>query len=88
MLFRSDRAMALISSHFNSKQQVFLDFVLSQYISVGVEELDKTKLGSLLRLKYHDSINDAIADLGKPDEIGQMFSGFQKFLYQPVQAKV
>lgn len=83
---RADRAMALISSHFNSKQQVFLDFVLSHYISVGVEELDKTKLTPLLRLKYHDSINDAIADLGKPDEIGQMFSGFQKFLYQPVQA--
>ncbi|HQS03596.1 MAG: restriction endonuclease subunit R [Halothiobacillus sp. 24-54-40] len=82
---RADRAMALISSHFNSKQQVFLDFVLSHYVSVGVEELDKTKLGTLLRLKYHDSINDAIADLGKPDEIGQMFSGFQKFLYQPVQ---
>jgi type I restriction enzyme R subunit len=83
---RADRAMALISSHFNSKQQVFLDFVLSHYVSVGVEELDKTKLTPLLRLKYHDSINDAIADLGKPDEIGQMFSGFQKFLYQPVQA--
>jgi len=81
---RADRAMALISSHFNSKQQVFLDFVLSQYISVGVEELDKTKLGSLLRLKYHDSINDAIADLGKPEVIGQMFSGFQRFLYQPI----
>ncbi len=83
---RADRAMALISSHFNSKQQVFLDFVLSHYVSVGVEELDKTKLTPLLRLKYHDSIKDAIADLGKPDEIGQMFSGFQKFLYQPVQA--
>lgn len=81
---RADRAMALISSHFNSKQQVFLDFVLSHYISVGVEELDKTKLTPLLRLKYHDSINDAIADLGKPDEIGEMFSGFQKFLYQPI----
>jgi type I restriction enzyme R subunit len=85
---RADRAMALISSHFNSKQQVFLDFVLSHYVSVGVEELDKTKLTPLLRLKYHDSINDAIADLGKPDEIGQMFSGFQKFLYQPVQARL
>ncbi|WP_298219875.1 EcoAI/FtnUII family type I restriction enzme subunit R [Halothiobacillus sp.] len=82
---RADRAMALISSHFNSKQQVFLDFVLSHYISVGVEELDKTKLTPLLRLKYHDSINDAIADLGKPDEIGEMFSGFQKFLYQPTR---
>ncbi|WP_322629114.1 EcoAI/FtnUII family type I restriction enzme subunit R [Halothiobacillus sp.] len=82
---RADRAMALISSHFNSKQQVFLDFVLSHYITVGVDELDKTKLTPLLRLKYHDSINDAIADLGKPDEIGQMFSGFQRFLYQPEQ---
>ncbi len=81
---RADRAMALISSHFNSKQQVFLDFVLSHYITVGVDELDKTKLTPLLRLKYHDSMADAVADLGKPDEIGQMFSGFQKFLYQPI----
>jgi len=32
--------------------------------------------------KYHDSISDAVTDLGKPEEIGQMFSGFQRFLYQ------
>lgn len=25
---------------------------------------------------------DAVADLGKPDEIGRLFSGFQKYLYQ------
>ncbi len=55
---------------FNSKQQVFLDFVLSHYVSVGVEELDQEKLTPLLRLKYHDSIADAVADLGKPEEIG------------------
>jgi len=24
-----------------------------------------------------------VADLGKPEEIGQVFSGFQKYLYQP-----
>jgi type I restriction enzyme R subunit len=82
---RADRAMALISSHFNSKQQVFLDFVLSHYITVGVDELDKTKLTPLLRLKYHDSMADAVADLGMPDEIGKMFSGFQRYLYQPEQ---
>jgi hypothetical protein len=34
------------------------------------------------RLKYHDSIADAVADLGKPDEIGKVFTGFQKYLYQ------
>ena len=36
----------------------------------------------LLRLKYHNSIADAVADLGRPDEIGQVFAGFQKYLYQ------
>jgi len=36
----------------------------------------------LLKLRYHDSITDAVADLGRPDEIGQTFAGFQKHLYQ------
>lgn len=83
---RAAKAMAIISTHFNSKQQVFLDFVLSHYVSVGVEELDSSKLTPLLRLKYHDSIADAVADLGKPEEIGQVFSGFQKYLYQETAA--
>ena len=78
---RAAQAMAIISTHFNSKQQVFLDFVLSHYVSVGVDELDQAKLTPLLRLKYHDSITDAVADLGKPEEIGRVFVGFQKFLY-------
>ena len=33
---------------------------------------------------YHDSIADALADLGKPDEIGKVFAGFQKYLYEAV----
>ena len=55
---------------------------LSHYVSVGVGELDQEKLTPLLRLKYHDSITDAVADLGQPDEIGRAFAGFQKYLYQ------
>jgi len=78
---RATKAKVEISTHFNTKQQVFLDFVLSHYVSVGVEELDQAKLTPLLRLKYHDSLADAVADLGKPEEIGKVFSGFQKFLY-------
>ena len=78
---RADRAMALISEHFNSRQQVFLDFVLSHYVAVGVEELSPSKLSPLLKLKYHDSLADAVADLGKPDEISRVFSGFQRYLY-------
>jgi type I restriction enzyme R subunit len=83
---RAAKAKVIISTHFNSKQQVFLAFVLSHYVSVGVEELDQEKLTPLLRLKYHDSIADAVADLGKPEEIGRVFSGFQKYLYQQQEA--
>lgn len=80
---RAAQAKARTSAQFGDRQQAFLDFVLSQYINVGVEELDQSKLSPLLRLKYHDSLADAVADLGKPDEIGKMFAGFQKYLYQP-----
>ncbi len=83
---RAGKAKVDISTHFNSKQQVFLDFVLSHYVRVGVEELDQDKLTPLLRLKYHDSIADAVADLGKPEEIGKVFVGFQKYLYQHQEA--
>jgi type I restriction enzyme R subunit len=70
---REERAVTAkldISANFNGKQQAFLDFVLSHYVSVGVEELD------------HNSIADAVADLGRPDEIGRVFADFQKYLYQ------
>jgi type I restriction enzyme, R subunit len=80
---RATKAKVEISAHFNSKQQVFLDFVLSHYVSVGVEELNQDKLTPLLRLKYHNSIADAVADLGRPEDIGKVFVGFQKYLYQP-----
>jgi type I restriction enzyme R subunit len=79
---RAAKAKVIISTHFNTKQQVFLDFVLSHYIQEGVQELAQEKLTPLLRLKYQNSIADAVADLGRPDEIGKVFVGFQKFLYQ------
>ncbi|MFZ3200921.1 MAG: DEAD/DEAH box helicase family protein [Candidatus Acidiferrales bacterium] len=79
---RAAHARVGITSHFNSKQQAFLDFVLSHYVKEGVQELDQEKLTPLLRLKYHDSIADATADLGRPEEIGRVFAGFQKYLYE------
>ena len=83
---RAGRAKLAIRAHFDSKQQAFLDFVLAHYVGVGVDELDQEKLTPLLRLKYSNSISDAIADLGRPEEISKVFVGFQKYLYQPVSA--
>ncbi len=79
---RASQARSFISRNFTDRQQMFLDFVLQHYVSVGVEELDQEKLAPLLRLKYHDSIADAVADLGPAPRIGAIFSGFQRYLYQ------
>jgi len=49
-LTREERALnakAEISTHFNTKQQAFLDFVLSQYVKVGV--------GSWIKRNFHRS---------------------------------
>jgi type I restriction enzyme R subunit len=78
---RAMRATAVINAEFNSKQQAFLSFVLAHYVTAGVEELDETKLGPLLKLKYNNAIADALADLGQPDEIRKVFVGFQRHLY-------
>jgi type I restriction enzyme R subunit len=83
---RAAMAKVEISAHFDTKQQAFLDFVLAHYVSEGVQELDQDKLTPLLRLKYNNSIHDAVADLGRPEEIGKVFAGFQQFLYQDAAA--
>jgi type I restriction enzyme, R subunit len=80
------KAKKSISTNFNYKQRAFLDFVHSQYVTVGVEEVSQEMLTPLLRLKYHNSIADAVTDLGKPDEIGRVFSGFQGYLYATAAA--
>jgi len=77
---RAANAKVVIGTSFSAKQQGFLNFVLSHYVNVGVDELDSDKLVPLLQLKYHNSISDAVADLGK--DINQAFVGFQRFLYQ------
>ena len=79
---RAARARISIGRHFDNKQQAFLEFVLAHYVTEGVRELDQDKLTPLLRLRYHDAIADAVADLGKPDQISKVFVGFQKYLYE------
>ncbi|MBP7203014.1 MAG: DEAD/DEAH box helicase family protein [Propionivibrio sp.] len=79
---RAERAKAVIGTAYSSKQQAFLSFVLAHYVSEGIEELDETKLGPLLKLKYNNAIADAFADLGSPDTVRKAFVGFQRYLYQ------
>ncbi len=80
---RADRAVAAKSAtaaEVTDKQQAFVEFVLAQYVQQGVDELDPEKLAPLLQLKYR-ALNDAFAELGKPDQVRRVFVGFQRNLY-------
>jgi type I restriction enzyme R subunit len=79
---RARRARAAIDGQYGNKQRAFLDFVLNHYVDEGVDELDREKLTPLLLLRYRDSIADAVADLGRPEEISMVFAGFQRHLYE------
>jgi len=78
---RASKAKVVLSEKFREPLRIFLDFVLSHYVSVGVEELAQDKLTPLLKLMYHDSLEDAVKELGSAEDIKQAFRGFQKYLY-------
>ena len=78
---RATQAKAGINRSYKSNRHLaFVEFVLDHYVSEGVEELDLDKLTPLLRLRY-DAIADAAADLGTPQQIRDVFVGFQRHLY-------
>ncbi len=74
-----DRKPAILSSY-DERLQAFLDFVLAQYVSLGVSELDDAKLSTLLDLRYGHT-EDAMAHLGSAASIRDAFIGFQRHLY-------
>ena len=47
----------------SSLVKAFFEFVLDQYVKLGVDELDQETLGAFLELKYH-TITDAAEELG------------------------
>jgi len=79
---RAARAHAATAADYSDKQRAFVDFVLAQYVAQGVDELAQDKLSPLLRLRYR-ALSDAFSELGKPDEVRQVFVGFQRHLYSP-----
>jgi type I restriction enzyme, R subunit len=78
---RVEKRKTEIFADYNGKLRAFLDFVLAQYVSQGVEELDQEKLGGLLELKYH-TVDDAAAQLGSLSSVRDAFIGFQPHLYE------
>jgi len=79
---RASTARNRLHHHFDYNQQQFIEFVLGQYVKQGVGELDQEKLSPLLKLRYHNAIQDAVTDLGPAETIRGVFVGFQKYLYE------
>jgi type I restriction enzyme R subunit len=76
VLKAKDNILNLLSE----KQKDFINFILSNYIKEGIDELDIKKLPTAIRSKYN-TIEDAKKVLGKEDEINRVFIDFQKHLY-------
>ncbi len=72
------RAQAL--QPYSAELQAFLDFVLGQYVTEGIDELYQEKLGALIALQY-GSVNDAVRTIGSVDSIREAFVGFQRQLF-------
>jgi type I restriction enzyme R subunit len=83
-LKRAERAEARksdILSRQDPRQAEFLEFVLSQYVVEGEDELDADKLPDLLSLKY-GTPSEALRELGKAEDVRRAFRGFQEELYR------
>jgi type I restriction enzyme R subunit len=80
---RSERVKAAESNIYallNEKQKDFIGFVLRNYIQDGVDELDISKLSTVIKSKY-GGIPEAEKALGDVGEINKVFVDFQRHLY-------
>jgi type I restriction enzyme R subunit len=81
---RADAAKAASAAELNDRHRAFVEFVLAQYVNRGVDELEQEKLTLFLRMRYGNSLPDALADLGGPERVRAVFLGVQRRLYERV----
>ena len=73
---------SIMETELTAKQMEFVDFLVQQYVVAGVDELDDSKLETLLAIKYKTAM-DGVAILGSVDIARNIFLTFQKHLYKP-----
>jgi type I restriction enzyme R subunit len=78
---RVESAEDNIYKFIDKKQIEFIRFVLNNYIKEGIDELDVSNLPTIINSKY-GSLNEAQKQLGSAGDIKEVFTDFQKYLYQ------
>lgn len=78
---RVEASRSRIYAQLDDHQREFIDFVLAQYVQLGVDELQQERLPQLLSLKYQSQM-DGIEALGGTDKARATFIEFQRQLYR------
>ena len=81
---RVEASRKRIYDELEPEQREFVDFVLSQYVDLGVDELQQERLPQLLAIKYQSQM-DGIQALGGTERARATFIGFQRELYSVTQ---
>jgi type I restriction enzyme R subunit len=77
---RVEASRKRIYADLEPNQRQFVDFVLSQYLDLGVDELQQERLPQLLAIKFHGQM-EGIQALGGTDKARATFIEFQRELY-------
>ena len=77
---RVEASRQRIHEHLEPEQREFVDFVLAQYVDLGVDELQQERLPHLLAIKYQSQM-EGIQALGGTGKARETFFGFQQKLY-------
>jgi type I restriction enzyme R subunit len=78
---RVEASTKRIYQNLERNQREFIDFVLSQYVDLGVDELQQERLPKLLAIKYQSQM-EGIEALGGTENARATFIGFQRELYR------
>jgi type I restriction enzyme R subunit len=84
-VMRESRAVisrSIMETEVTAKQMEFVDFLVQQYVVAGVDELDDSKLETLLAIKYKTA-TEGVSTLGSVEIARNIFLTFQKHLYKP-----
>jgi type I restriction enzyme R subunit len=79
---RAKKSRSIMEVELDPKQLEFIDFLVAQYVQSGVDELEESKLQTLLEIKYSD-VFEGIKTLGNGEvsRVRNLFLNFQKNLY-------
>jgi len=77
---RVDASRSRMYENLDASQREFIEFVIFQYVELGVDELQQERLPQLLAIKYHSQM-EGIAALGGTERARATFMGFQRELY-------